>query len=57
MTSQHCPGFESNKTLKPVKMKCPECGKEAEIFSEEREKGAKCSVCKATFDPNTRKTK
>jgi ribosomal protein S27E len=57
MTNQHCPGFESNKTLNAVKVKCPECGKEVELFSDEMEKNAKCSACKATFDPKTCKTK
>lgn len=51
MTDQHCPGFESNKTLNEVKIKCPECGKEWEIFSDELSKNAKCSACGVTFDP------
>lgn len=57
MTNQHCPGFESNKTLNAVKVKCPKCGQEMEIFTDEMEKNAKCSACKATFDPKTCKTK
>lgn len=55
MTNQHCPGFESNKTLSEVKIKCPECGKEWSIFSDELEKTAKCSACKASFDPKANK--
>jgi uncharacterized protein (DUF983 family) len=51
MTDQHCPGFESNKTLNEVKIKCPECGKECEIFSDEMNKNAKCAACGITFDP------
>ena len=51
MSNQHCPGFESNKTLNAVKIKCPECGKEWEIFSDELTKQVKCSACNATFDP------
>jgi ribosomal protein S27E len=50
MTDQHCPGFESNKTLAEVKVKCPECGKEWEIFSDEVGKSAKCSACDAVVD-------
>ena len=51
MTDQHCPGFESNKSLQAVKIKCPACDKEWEIFSDELEKNAKCAACGATFDP------
>lgn len=50
MADEHCPGFESNKTLKEVKIKCPECGKEWEIFSDEVEKNVKCSACGAMVD-------
>jgi len=53
MTDQHCPGFESNKTLQEVKVKCPECGKEWEVFSDEITKIAKCSACGAAVDPKT----
>ena len=51
MTDQHCPGFESNKSLQAVKIKCPACSKEWEIFSDEMGKNAKCVTCGATFDP------
>ena len=51
MTDQHCPGFESNKTLSEVKIKCPECGKEWKIFSDEAGKNTKCSACGAVVDP------
>jgi ribosomal protein S27E len=50
---KHCPGFESNKSLKPVKVKCPDCGKEWEVFSDEVEKHAKCPACGAVVDPKT----
>ncbi len=50
MTDQHCPGFESNKSLSEVKVKCPECGKEWEIFSDEVEKSLKCTGCGAAVD-------
>jgi ribosomal protein S27E len=53
MTDQHCPGFESNKSLNEVKIKCPECGKEWEIFSDEIDKIAKCAACGATVDPRS----
>ncbi|MFW2367911.1 MAG: hypothetical protein ACN4GW_15955 [Desulforhopalus sp.] len=51
MTDTHCPGFEANKSLTEVKVKCPECGKELEIFSDEAEKNVKCSDCGAMLDP------
>lgn len=51
MPNQHCPGFESNKTLNEVKIKCPTCGKESEVFADELKKDAKCSACGASFDP------
>ncbi|BCL61086.1 hypothetical protein DGMP_17790 [Desulfomarina profundi] len=53
MTDQHCPGFESNKTLSEVTLKCPECDKKWEIFSDEAEKAAKCPSCGASVDPKT----
>jgi uncharacterized protein (DUF983 family) len=45
MTDTHCPGFESNKTLKEVKVRCPVCKKEWEVFSDELEKTVKCQQC------------
>ena len=57
MTDQHCPGFEANKTLNEVKVKCPECGKEWEIFSDEADKKTKCSACGAVVDPKTCRVK
>ena len=53
MSDQHCPGFESNKSLAEVKVKCPECGKEFEVFSDEIEKKAKCPECGASVDAKT----
>ena len=47
---QHCPGFESNKSLSEVMVKCPECGNQQEIFSDEVGKQVKCSSCQALFD-------
>jgi len=51
MTDQHCPGFESNKSLNEVKVKCPDCGKEMEIFSDEMDKKIKCKGCSTLYDP------
>ncbi len=53
MTNQHCPGFESNKTLNEVKLKCPDCGKEFDVFSDEIDKTIKCPACSAVVDPKT----
>ncbi|MBM9602812.1 hypothetical protein [Desulfopila inferna] len=48
---QHCPGFESNKSLSEIKVKCPECGVEVELFSDELQKSAKCSACGSEYQP------
>ena len=50
-SDQHCPGFESNKSLNEVKLKCPECNAEFEIFSDEMEKKTKCTACGASIEP------
>ncbi|MDR3629392.1 MAG: hypothetical protein P4L42_03565 [Desulfocapsaceae bacterium] len=47
---QHCPGFEANKTLTEVTVKCPACGKVMEIFSDELGKIVKCSACGASIE-------
>ncbi len=49
-TPQHCPGFEAFKDLKSLSCKCPKCGKENEIFSDEFDKPRKCSGCKEPID-------
>lgn len=51
MSDQHCPGFESNKSLNEVKVKCPKCGVTFEVFSDELDKKAKCTSCGESFDP------
>ena len=51
MSDQHCPGFESNKSLSEVKVTCPDCGTEVEVFSDEVEKTVKCPACGTSFDP------
>lgn len=48
---QHCPGFETNKSLEEIKLKCPACGAEFEIFSDEMERAAKCPSCSAAVEP------
>jgi len=53
MTDQHCPGFEANKSLSEVKLKCPDCGKEFDVFSDEVGNVAKCPACSAKVDPKT----
>ncbi|MFV0436818.1 MAG: hypothetical protein ACK5PS_05430 [Desulfopila sp.] len=51
MSNQHCPGFEANKTLSEVKVKCPDCAKEFDVFSDEMESKVKCPACGSRFDP------
>lgn len=46
----HCPGFSSFKNLKSFTCKCPECGEEKEIFSDEFDKPQVCSKCKKPID-------
>ena len=42
-TPMHCPGFEAHKMLKSFLCKCPNCGKENEIFSDEFDKPHACA--------------
>jgi DNA replicative helicase MCM subunit Mcm2 (Cdc46/Mcm family) len=49
-TPQHCPGFEAHKELTSFVCKCPQCGKELEIFSDEFDKPRKCPGCKEPVD-------
>ena len=51
-TPQHCPGFEQFKSLKSFVCKCPKCGKEAEIFSDEFDKPHNCKGCNEPIDFN-----
>ena len=55
MSDQHCPGFESNKSLSEIKIKCPDCGKELEIFSDEADRTIKCPACGSTIAPQASK--
>ena len=49
-TPRHCPGFEANKQLTAFVCKCPNCGKEKEIFSDEFDKEHTCSGCHQKID-------
>lgn len=51
MSNQHCPGFESNKSLDEIQTKCPDCGKEKELFSDEMDKKVTCAACGTTYNP------
>ena len=45
-----CPGNELNKSLEIIRVDCPKCGKENEIFGDEVGKIQKCTGCKAELD-------
>jgi len=49
-TPQHCPGFNDIKNLKSFICKCPNCGKEKEIFSDEFNRSHICSECSKEID-------
>ena len=49
-TPKHCPGFEQVRNLTSFTCKCPECGKEKEIFSDEFDKKHKCPWCGKEID-------
>jgi len=49
-TPRHCPGFEQFKSLKAFTCKCPNCGKEKEIFSDEFDTKHVCSGCGKEID-------
>ncbi len=49
-TPQHCPGFQSFKNLSAFTCKCPECGAEIEIFSDEFDRPHKCPGCSKPVD-------
>jgi uncharacterized protein (DUF983 family) len=51
-TPTHCPGFQNFKNLKSFKCKCPECGHEKEIFSDEFDKTHLCGKCGKEIDFN-----
>jgi uncharacterized protein (DUF983 family) len=49
-TPRHCPGFEANKSLKAFICKCPKCGQEKEIFSDEFDREHSCKGCGEKID-------
>ncbi len=49
-TPQHCPGYQQFKNLKSFSCKCPNCGREMEIFSDEFEKKHTCKGCHQEID-------
>ena len=49
-TPQHCPGFQDLKHLKSFNCKCPACGKEKEIFSDEFDRPHACTNCGGEID-------
>jgi hypothetical protein len=49
-TPRHCPGFESFRDLKSFGCRCPSCGKEKEIFSDEFDKKHICAGCGKEID-------
>lgn len=49
-TPQHCPGFANFKSLKSFVCKCPECGQEKEIFSDEFDREHNCTGCGKPID-------
>ena len=49
-TPKHCPGFANFKTLSSFSCKCPNCGQEVEILSDEFDKTHICSGCKQEMD-------
>ena len=49
-TPAHCPGFEGLRNLSSFTCRCPECGKENEIFSDEFDRIHTCSGCGKSID-------
>jgi hypothetical protein len=49
-TPLHCPGLENFKGLSSFTCKCPECGMEKEIFSDEFSKTHTCKGCNKQID-------
>lgn len=49
-TPLHCPGLENFRNLSSFVCKCPECGKEKEIFSDEFSKPHMCPGCGKEID-------
>ncbi|MHB8203841.1 MAG: hypothetical protein ACYDHG_09080 [Desulfomonilaceae bacterium] len=49
-TPMHFPGLEANKNLTSFTCKCPNCGTEKEIFSDEFDRPHTCKNCKQPID-------
>ena len=49
-TPQHCPGFANFRNLKSFTCKCPGCGAEKEIFSDEFDRSHTCDSCNQPID-------
>lgn len=49
-TPLQCPGLQDLKNLKSFVCKCPGCGKEKEIFSDEFNREHKCAGCGENID-------
>ncbi len=49
-TPKACPGWEKFKNLSSFECKCPLCGKEVEIFSDELDKEHSCPGCHKKID-------
>ncbi len=49
-TPRSCPGWEQFKSLTSIECKCPECGKEIEIFSDEFDRAHTCKACGKPID-------
>ena len=49
-TPKHCPGFETFKNLAAFTCKCPQCGTEREIFSDEFNREHTCRKCRQPID-------
>jgi hypothetical protein len=49
-TPQHCPGFDSLKSLKSFICRCNQCGEAKEIFSDEFNRPHTCGKCGTVID-------
>lgn len=49
-TPQNCPGYDKMKNVSSFICKCPNCGQEKEIFSDEFKREHVCKKCKQLID-------
>ena len=54
-TPRHFPGFEQHQHLQAFTCRCPECGKQLEIFSDEFDREHHCSGCGKAVDFSRRR--